>query len=53
MSFLESFSNTEIAQELDLSEQTVKNLKVLGLKILKTKLSGRAFGFFLLAFWIS
>ena len=53
MSFLESFSNTEIAQELNLSEQTVKNLKVLGLKILKTKLSGRAFGFFLLAFWIS
>lgn len=51
LSFLESLSNTEIAQELNLSEQTVKNLKVLGLKILKAKLSGSAFTFFMLAFW--
>lgn len=53
MSFLENFSNAEIASELNLSEQTVKNLKVMGLKLLKAKLSGRAFTLLVLHFWTS
>lgn len=53
MSFLESLSNTEIANDLNLSEQTVKNLKVQGLKVLKDKLSGRAFTVLIFAYWIS
>lgn len=52
MSFLESLSNAEIAQSLNLSEQTVKNLKVQGLKMLKSKLSGRAFTMLMFTSWI-
>lgn len=52
MSFLENLSNAEIATELNLSEQTVKNLKVIGLRLLKSKLSGRAFSLLILQFWI-
>lgn len=52
MSFLEGFSNTEIAQALGLSEQTVKNNKVKGLDLLKDKLSGNAFTMFMLMIYI-
>ena len=43
LTFLEGKSNAEAAEELGLSEQTVKNHKVRGLKILKGNLSGEAF----------
>jgi RNA polymerase sigma-70 factor (family 1) len=42
LSFLEGLSNSEIATELGISEQTVKNNKVRGLSILKGKLSDNA-----------
>jgi RNA polymerase sigma-70 factor (family 1) len=50
MGYLEGLNNTEIAEQLGLSEQTVKNYKVRGLGILKQKLSGSSFAFFLLLF---
>lgn len=42
MSYLEGMTNSEIAASLDLSEQTVKNHKGRGLKILRDTLSGEA-----------
>ncbi|RWU07447.1 RNA polymerase sigma factor [Pedobacter chitinilyticus] len=42
LSFVDGLSNKEIAQQLDLTEQTVKNHKVRGLKILRDQLSGDA-----------
>lgn len=53
MSFLEGLSNAEIAQAMNRSEQTVKNLKVQGLHLLKDKLSGRAFILLVLAHWVN
>lgn len=43
MSFLEGRGNAEIAEEMDLSMQTVKNYKTNGLTFLKTRLSKNAF----------
>ena len=43
LSYLDGLKNTEIALLLDISEQTVKNLKSKGLSLLKTKLSTDAF----------
>lgn len=40
MSYMEGRTNAEIAKALDLSEQTVKNHKGRGLKILRENLSG-------------
>lgn len=48
MGYLEGMNNAEIADELGLSEQTVKNYKGRGLTILKDKLSGSAFTMLLL-----
>jgi len=42
MSYIEGLSNGEIARQMDLSEQTVKNYKLRGLKVLKGNLSGSA-----------
>ena len=43
LSYLDGLKNAEIAIALDISEQTVKNLKSKGLSLLKTKLSTDAF----------
>jgi RNA polymerase sigma-70 factor (family 1) len=40
MAYLERISNEDIAKQLDLSYQTVKNQKVRGLKILKDRFAG-------------
>lgn len=48
LSFLEGLENLEIARELGLSEQTIKNLKVKGLAVLRNKLSKRAFALLLI-----
>ncbi|MNL10021.1 ECF RNA polymerase sigma-E factor [compost metagenome] len=42
LSYIDGLSNKEIAVALGLSEQTVKNHKQRGLKVLKDKLSGTA-----------
>ena len=47
MGYLEGLDNAEIASEMGLSEQTVKNYKVRALALLKDKLSGNAFMLFL------
>ncbi|MNR35643.1 RNA polymerase sigma factor [compost metagenome] len=43
LSFVEGLKNDEIAQELDISIQTVKNQKSMGVKLLKQKLSKSGF----------
>lgn len=43
LSFLEGLKNDEIAKELNISEQTVKNQKSMGIKVLKKKLSGGSY----------
>jgi len=43
LSYLDGLKNAEIAELLDISEQTVKNLKSKGLSLLKTKLSTDVF----------
>lgn len=48
MSYFEGLSNSEIAEKLGLSEQTIKNHKGRGLNLLKGRLSGDAFALFLL-----
>lgn len=50
LSFLEGLKNEEIASQLEISLQTVKNQKSMGLKVLKQKLSKQ--GFMLLLFII-
>jgi RNA polymerase sigma-70 factor (family 1) len=46
LSYMDGLKNAEIAVLLDISEQTVKNLKSKGLSLLKTKLSTDAFFLF-------
>jgi RNA polymerase sigma-70 factor (ECF subfamily) len=41
MSFLEGFENAEIAQRLNISDQTVRNLKSIALKTIKKNLAER------------
>jgi RNA polymerase sigma-70 factor (family 1) len=41
MSFFEGYENTEIAKELNISDQTVRNLKSIALKTIKKNLAGR------------
>jgi DNA-binding NarL/FixJ family response regulator len=41
MSFLEGYANAEIARELNISDQTVRNLKSIALKTIKKNLAGR------------
>lgn len=53
LSFLEGMSNAEIAREMGLSEQTVKNHKGRGLALLKDKLSGRALSMLMLIVWVN
>lgn len=48
MSYLEGYSNKEIAEQLGINEQTVKNYKGKGLDLLKRKLPGHTFGILLL-----
>ncbi|SMC98029.1 RNA polymerase sigma-70 factor [Pedobacter nyackensis] len=43
LSFVEGLKNDEIARELDISIQTVKNQKSMGVKLLKQKLSKSGF----------
>ncbi|TKC65307.1 RNA polymerase sigma-70 factor [Pedobacter hiemivivus] len=43
LSFVEGLKNDQIAKELDISIQTVKNQKSIGLKLLKQKLSKSGF----------
>ena len=48
MGYLEGKNNAEIASEMGLSEQTVKNYKVRGLTLLRDKLSGSSYTLLLL-----
>lgn len=50
MYYLEGLNNAEIAGQLGLSVQTIKNYKMRGLELLRKKLSGGAFALFLLVF---
>lgn len=50
LSYMEGMKNAQIATLLDISEQTVKNLKSRGLGILKTKLSPEALSLFMLIY---
>lgn len=50
MSYLEGLNNAEIAEELGLSVQTVKNYKNRGIELLRKKLSAGTFALFLLIF---
>ena len=50
MGYLDGMNNEEIARELGLSQQTVKNHKVRGLGILRQKLNESSFMLFLLLF---
>jgi len=53
LSFLEGLKNEEIARQLDISLQTVKNQKSMGLKVLKQKLSREGFILLLLIIYRS
>lgn len=50
LSYIDGMKNAQIAEVLNISEQTVKNLKSKGLSILKTKLSPEVFTIFMLIY---
>lgn len=51
MSYLEGLKNHEIAEKLEISEQTVKNQKVKAIKLMKNLLHKEAYLLLFLPFW--